>query len=259
MNTNFEKEFQESMNRLHFSANDKERLYQTLVCAGLMCKESEDHIMMKKQNLTKVAAIAAVCFLATGATAFAASRIVSYESSSSGDYEYASVEEINPASSGADLPEFPETLCGRFAFDGGNTVNVSGKDDSGNPVGNWDDLLAVYQADDGTSVNLTLSAELSEDDTRTPTDARVIDGIRVSYNYDEYLCLPSENEELSNDIQSRMETDDHFFVSYGSTTPETYFFSNVSFVKDDVSYHLYTKDGISSDELFTMAEELIRR
>jgi len=57
-------------------------------------------------------------------------------------------------------------------------------------------------------------------------------------------------------IQERNENDDLFFVIYGGDN-ETYFFSSASFVKDGVHYLIYTKDNVSADDLFSMAEELI--
>ncbi|MBR1478634.1 MAG: hypothetical protein IJ608_11855 [Lachnospiraceae bacterium] len=158
----------------------------------------------------------------------------------------------------ADIPDFPEVL-GDYAFDGGNTVHVSGKDDAGNTLGRWKDLNAMYKNADGAVVNLTVSAILPDGDGRTPTETRTIDGIEVAYNYDEYLLLPQEYEPLDEDVKSRMENDEHFFVSYGSSETETIFYSFASFVKDGVSYTIFTRNEISADELFKMAEELINR
>ena len=100
---------------------------------------------------------------------------------------------------------------------------------------------------------------MADAETRTPTETLTINGITVSYNYDEYLFLPTEDEPLSPEVQEREKTDDHFFVSYGSSEAETVFYSGVSFVKDGVSYHLFTRDDISADDLFSLTEELIGR
>ena len=146
----------------------------------------------------------------------------------------------------------------RVTASGGNTVLVSGKDDAENTLEKWNDLYAEYTDADGAGVSLSLSAYTADEaDDRTPTETRTIDGITVSYNYDEYLVLPNENEPLSPEVQAREETDDHFFVSYGSSEEETIFYSGVSFVKDGISYNLFTRNNISSDELFDMAKELI--
>ena len=75
---------------------------------------------------------------------------------------------------------------------------------------------------------------------------------------DEYLILPDEDEPLEASVQERREKDDHFFVSYGGEK-ETFFFSNASFIKDGVSYLIFTDDNVSADDLFSMAEELINK
>jgi len=262
MSSNIEKEFCRSMDTLHFSPEDKERLVGKIIQCQNQPKKSED-MNMKKWTLPKAAAVAAACLLFTGGTVFAASKIISYEASSNGSYDYSSVAEMNDAATDvqekteAAMPEFPGSLGG-YSFDGGNTVYVAGKDDSGNTLGKWDDLRAVYKNEDGDIVNLTLSYNLSDDENRTPTETRTIDGITVNFNYDEYLILPDENEPLEASVQERKENDDHFFVSYGGEK-ETYFFSNASFIKDGVRYLIFTNDDVSADDLFKMAEELIEQ
>ena len=186
-----------------------------------------------------------------------------YTASSNANYDYSSATEMNSATSDRQenaevkMPDFPDSLGG-YSFDGGNTVYVAGKDDSGNTLGKWDDLSAVYKNEDGDIVNLTLSYNLSDDENRTPTESRTIDGITVSFNYDEYLILPDEDEPLEASVQERKENDEHFFVSYGGEK-ETYFFSNASFIKNGVRYLIFTNDDVSADDLFKMAAELINR
>ena len=48
------------------------------------------------------------------------------------------------------------------------------------------------------------------------------------------------------------------YVSYGGgTEPETWYYSGVSFIKDEISYYLFSADDITGEELFSMAEELL--
>ena len=263
MRNKFEDEFKATMNTLRFSPEDKERIAKNII-EYQNPKEKREEIKMNKWTLPKAAAVAAACLLVTGGTVFAASKIVMYTASSNGSYDYTSIAEINDAaldianSSDAGTLKLPEVL-GNFTISGGNTVTVSGKDDSENTVGKWDDLYAEYKNADDLMVSLSLSAHVTDDETRTPTETRTINGITASYNRDEYLVLPNEDEPLSPNVQEREKTDDHFFVSYGSSEAETIFYSGVSFVKDGVSYNLFTSNDISADELFDLAEELIGR
>ena len=260
MRKTFEDEFKKTMDTLRFSPEQKTHMAKNIL--QYQNKNRED-VKMNKWTLPKAAAVAATCLLVTGGTVFAASKIITYTASSNANYDYSSATEMNSATSDRQenaevkMPDFPDSLGG-YSFDGGNTVYVAGKDDVGNTLGKWDDLRAVYKNEDGDIVNLTLSYNLSDDENRTPTETRTIDGITVSFNYDEYLILPDENEPLEASVQERKENDDHFFVSYGGEK-ETYFFSNASFIKDGVRYLIFTNDDVSADDLFKMAAELINR
>ena len=264
MRNNFEEEFIRSMDTLRFSPEDKKRMAGNILRYRNQKEEREDTIV-KKWTLPKAAAVFAACLFITGGTVFGASRLVMYTASSNGSYDYSSLAEMNDATSGVsdkeevEIPEFPEVLGG-YTFDGGNTVNVSGKDDAGNTLGKWDDLRAVYKNEGGSEIYLYLSAKMPDEEDRTPTETRTINGITVTHTYEEYLFLPPDAEgDLDPEIQKRLDTDDHFYVSYGSSEKETCFYSNASFVKDGISYDIFTRDVISADELFNMAAELISR
>ena len=256
MSANIEREFQDAMKGLTFSSHDKKRLLERVMQADKQHVKSEV-IEMKKWSIPKAAAIALAGVMVTGGTALAASRILFYEASSPAYYEYTSAADMNAKE---ETPVFPETLGAGYVFDGGNDVNVSGKDDAGNTIGTWTDQNATYHHPDGTSINLSVSKQLPDDDGRTPTESQVIAGTTVDYDYDEYLILPAEEEALTPEIEARLETDDHFYVSYGGeSSSETYFYSGVSFIKDGIYYHLYTSDDITGEELFAMAKELLTR
>ena len=277
MRNKFEDEFKKSMDTLRFSPEQKTHMAKNILQyqnqnekrEGAQCPadigsasaEMKGRNKMNQWTLPKAAAVAAACLIVTGGSVFAGSKLVMYTSSSNRDYDYSSVTAINTAASAVNgkqdivIPKFPETL-GNYMFDGGNTVNVSGKDDAGNTLGKWDDLRAIYKSADGTSVNLLISANIPDDD-RTPTETRIIDDIPVTYNFDEYLILPNENEPLAPEVLARKDNDEHFFVSYGSSEAETKYYRGLSFVKDGISYHIFSMDEVEAAELFKMAEELI--
>ena len=255
MSRSFEEEFRQSMDKLRFQPADKDRLQSKLVWSQNKTNEREAN-HMKKWTFKRAAAVAAACFMITGVTAFAAGKIVSYNASSRADYEYKTAAQINEADNSMN-PAFPESLGNGFSFAGGNNVQVSGVDDSGNVAGNWDDLHAEYKDKTGKTVAMSVSTHPADEDSRTATESRTIDGIDVQYNCDEYLVLPDEDYELDEAVKDRMETDDHFFVSYGSSEEETIIYKSVSFEQNGIFYHLYSSNNISSEELFQMAAELI--
>ena len=146
MRKTFEDEFKKTMDALRFSPEDKKRITEKII----QTHTEQRRINMNKWTLPKAAAIAATCLLVTGGTVFAASKIIMYTASSNANYDYSSATEMNSATSDRQenaevkMPDFPDSLGG-YSFDGGNTVYVAGKDDSGNTLGKWDDLRAVYK------------------------------------------------------------------------------------------------------------------
>lgn len=256
MSDSFEKAFKQSVDGLHFSSGSKEKIYHRLVQA-VQTETKREGNFMKKRMIPRAAAVTAACLMLTGITAFAGSKITAYVSSSNGYYDYDEASEMAMGKI-----DFPEEIGSGYKFDGGNDVNVKGVDDGGNTVDNRDDLHAAYVNDKGDKINLAMSyGSYGEDDDRTPTETRIINGITVAYDYDEYLFLPpkAEYETLDPDVQERLDNDDHFFVSYGTDDVETNFFSGATFEKDNIHYHIYSMDDVSAEELFMIAGELINR
>lgn len=281
MHKDFEDEFIRSMEELRFSSTDKERLCRRLAglkkgdyissdnlknhgsagCKTLQKKESEEFIM-KKWSFGKGAAVAAVCFIVTGVTAFAASKITSYIGTSTQGYDYTTVNEMTSslnANLDKGLPEFPESIGNDFAFEGGNIVKTEAKDDGENTVVEADDYSADYTDKAGRDISIRMSKLPFDRQGREATNSRVIEGISVNYDFDEYLFLPDEECRLDEETKERKENDSHFFVSYGGDKTETMFYSTVTFEKDGVSYMISSYDDVEEEELFSIAGELIGR
>ena len=256
------------MNRLHFSSDDKDKMYQKLMESIQDSKEREEKYM-KKWSLSKIAAVAAACLMITGVTALAESKITTIEGNTRSGYDYNTITEMTSAQTNINdkqdkvMPAFPETIGNGYAFDGGNTTHEREKDYHGNIIDTWDNLDGAYKNNAGNTIYLSMSYKSLFSDEKTPSDteARDIEGITVSYNYDEYLFLPDgeDNKELDSDVKARLDSDDHFHVSYGSDKPETAYFSSVSFTKEGINISIYSFDDVTSDELFSIAEELIMR
>lgn len=184
MRNEFEDAFKTSMNTLRFSPEDKKRITEKII----QTHTEQRRINMNKWTLPKAAAIAATCLLVTGGTVFAASKIIMYTASSNANYDYSSATEMNSATpdrqenAEVKMPDFPDSLGG-YSFDGGNTVYVAGKDDSGNTLGKWDDLSAVYKNEDGDIVNLTLC----------PTNLASCTSLTSKTYFSPDLCTPSSS------------------------------------------------------------------
>ena len=252
MARDFKEEFRESMNALHFREETKDRIHNKLLLSQRESAERKEPIM-KKWTFRRAAAAVAACVMITGITAFAAGKIAYYTSSSRAGYEYKTASEIN----NTNMPSVPDAFDNGFAFAGGNDVHVEGKDESGSVAGKWTDLSVQYKNDSGQTITLSMTEHPNAEETRKATETRMIEGVTVRFDRDEYLVLPDENEKLDANTKDRLEKDDHFFVSYGSERAETIFYNGVSFEKDGILYYLYSADDIGSEVLFGMAAELI--
>ena len=254
MSRALKEEFRESMDELRFQTEDKDRLRRQLAWSQNRVSGNEGR-NMKKWTVKKIAAAVAVCVLMTGVTVFAAGKISTYFASSKSGYDYKTTAEIN-AEKDAKMPEIPEKIGNGFLFDGGNKVLVKGIDDAGNTVGKWEDIHAIYKDDDKT-ITLSLSVHPGDNQDRSSTEVRNINGISVRYDNDEYLYLPDENVQLDQATQERLKKDNHFFVSYGSEKEETNNQQSVSFEQNGVIYLVSTNDDMSKEDLFQIATDFL--
>ncbi|MGN0484865.1 MAG: hypothetical protein ACI4HI_15070 [Lachnospiraceae bacterium] len=261
MSKDFDKQFRESINALHFSVGKKEELRRKLAQQERRISKGEMSAM-KKRTLGKAVAIAAVCLMTTGGTVFATSKIASYVSSSHAGYDYKTIGEMTEAQSDVQgthknaMLKFPKTFDAGFEFEGGNIIHTSGKDDAGHTVENWKELSADYVNSDGIDVTLTMSYQPMSEQDKTSTESRTIDGVTVYYNYDEYLFVP-EDYVLDDETKNRAENDPHFFVSEGADAPETKFYHSAIFEKNGITYLFQTDDNVTADDLYQMAEDLM--
>lgn len=284
MNEKIIENYINSMDELHFSDTEKDRISMHLKTAADGKKESGRYDIrsyrhrerkrqnMKRFNLKTAVLVAAIAVMAVGGTAFAAGKIAYTGSSSSlltayhrfGDLEKAEKE------AGIDV-NIVESFNNGFDFDSMRVVDSYGGDEDGNKLITWKELSVTYTKgkskvflDAQSQETLDSVAAMSKNDhVSIPTRTIEIGGTEVSYDLDEYLFLPGsyeENEEKRAELASefsRQETDDHFFISYGTESVERKYFKNVSYNKDGVHYMLFTYDEVSEDELIGMAEELI--
>lgn len=262
MSQMFNSEFQKSMDTLHFSSEAKEQLRARLV--QQLSENKKREVKMMHKTYRKGLIVAAACLMLTGVTAVASTVITSYRGRSSAFIELHTVDEMSAAQKKMkgtrtiSMPAFPETLGGSYVLKGGNLVDMSGEDADGGTVDSWQEICGRYQDTSGREVDLTMSFHPIDDGGRTASEQRVLQGIAVDYNADEYLFLPpSDEDHLDPDIAARKESDAHFFVSYGSSQAETVFYKQITFMQNGISYDLITKADLGADEMFSMADELI--
>ena len=160
-----------------------------------------------------------------------------------------------------------ETFSNGYKFDSMDIQDWNLVDDGDKTVGRFKELRIEYACDNKPYIIVHMESALInghiDDDPSfalRANEMRTVDDVNVYCNCDEYLGLPvSKDISPTEEELKREETDDHFFISYGSDERETTYVSSAVFEVDNVHYCIMTFDeNITSDELFGMAEEIIK-
>ena len=256
MNMSRNEEYIESMRRLEFSDETKEKMIRNLT---EITPSGNGGIMRKGMKISRTVIIAAACVMIFGVTAAAAGIAtmgVSHNRLGSKTDNFEKLSKLEDEI-GLDIKAV-ESFSNGYRFENMEIQDTSLKDDNYNDVETFSGLSIDY-AKEGCP-NVTVYTEPSGDfGMKYAQETREINGITLYYSYDEYLFLPaSEEGSASEDELKRMENDPHFFISYGSDERETSFISSVQFVMDGVAYDLLSFDtDMTSGEMLDMAEEII--
>ena len=258
----FEQTFKKSIEGIHFSAGEKALLCSRLEEAAAQQKKGGVQ-MNKKKAYPRAAVIAAVLVLATAATVFAAGKIRSIASHSRSSYDYTSAEEITEVLEKAGITALPETLGEAFTMDGGNLVTNEGLDEEDAVIESWESFSITYKDKEERTlyVDVTRNAAMYEEDRASwpePTEKRIVQNVEVRYDHSEHFMVPPDYE-VDEETKKREEEDDHFAIGYGAPEPETLFFDTIQFMLDDTEYVVYSSDGVTGEELFIIANQLIEQ
>ena len=262
MNDEIKDIYVDSMDTLHFSGQTKEKMLRVV---NERYKRENGGIIMKAGFRIKSAGlVAAACTLFVGVTAFAASGIITrMESHDRFGSEVTVYEDFGKIESATNYDILTvNKFENGFTFKDAEVVESEAYGESGNKVEDSVGAVLTFEKDGMADINIHVDAINAEWDVEdTSIETRTIDGIEAKYSVDEYLFLPASQEgSVSQELLDRQESDDHFFISYGSSDEETKYYNHLSFDKDGVHYSLSAFDTtLTVDELFEMADELITK
>ncbi len=255
-------EYKESMRRLTFSDETKERMIGNLIRIDVPQKGG---VMKKGIKTGKIVAIAAACVMIFGITVAAsgiAKGVVSHNrlSSRTGNFEkLADYEE----ETGLDVKAV-ETFANGYAFDCLEINDSTVQDGDFNDLESYSGIGIQYKKKDCPSLSVYMDpARMSDEsfDKMNAQENREINGITLYYSKNEYLLLPVTKDNpdpATEEERNRAENDPHFFISYGSPERETRYISSVHFYMNDVSYDIISSDTeMTGEEMMDMAEEII--
>ena len=202
--------------------------------------------------------VAAACCL-IGTATFASGKITSTIGGGRATPEYNSFADIDKAEKEVGYQvQAVESFSNDYQFFDMGIDHSTALDDDENEVGNWDGITITYQKDGASDVNLSIEKSLGEISDREPDATAQVGEVTLSYREDIYKSVP-EDYELTEEDNANMEKD-NYYISYGSDTVEINQVNSVYWVKDGITYGLFGFDlGMSSDEMFSMAEEIINQ
>lgn len=220
--------------------------------------DKEIRPMKAKKRTLYIFVAAAMCAILS-ITAYAAEqlRIRSLESGSSKYYKtYAQMDQAIEEA-GLEL-NIPEQFENGFRFQGVEVRETKAKDENGNLILTFQELVADYGDDLGQRLRLVAGPNL-EDLPKTesiPTETKTIRNVVLNYYLDHYLFVP-EGYKLSEE-EMEWEKQPGNYVSYGSDQVERKEPAFLCWVKDDIYYFFFDPQGIERQILFEMAEGMIR-
>ena len=215
---------------------------------------------MRNWTFSRVAAAVLASCLVIGTGAFAAGKIVSVYSHSSSESEIESYSNLGRTEEEAGFQILSvEKFTNGFSFMQAEAVDTEGRDEENNTVNAWKRISLVYKDDLGRVVYADAEPEViqEQDLSLNALEEKEIAGTMVYYDCIEHLFVPADYKPSDEELAREAE-DPHFAIAYGDSETRTVFAKDVVFSKGGVKYLLLTFDDVSKEELFGMAEEIIR-
>lgn len=226
-----------------------------------MTYRTEEYEMEKKRLMPRrrVLAASVICCLMLASVAFAASKIVSFEShapSTPQCTEYSKLSDLTK-----DLPYdpiIPQEFSNGYVFKSATLGSDEGKDADGNTVISGKMIDARYTNPMLDDVMLSITSVIGESDKTKYDKTRDVNGVTVGASSFIIKFVPPDYEKTDEDIAR--EKDGTIQISYGSDTIEESSYANVTFITDGVQYTLLAEgdEQPSQDELMDMATEIIK-
>ena len=248
--------YRQSMESIRFSDHEKESMVRRI-----MNGEPENGGRMKsKLDFRKIALTAAACVVFLSATALAAGAVTSITSWNRPDTRTTNFEDLSQIEekSGIDVTAI-DSFSNGYSFDYMEVEELTTQDDAGNDIASYKGISMEYTKEGSPDLYLSMdpTEAFGESSDESATAVKEYEGIKLYYNYDEYLSLPVD-EEPTEEERLREETDNHFFISDGSDERCTDYVSSVIFDIDGITYCLMSFDtSMTADDFFQMAEEII--
>lgn len=155
--------------------------------------------------------------------------------------------------------KYVESFSNGYTFDKGYENTVDKRDDSGNTLGSFTEVMLNYEKN---GAEVTLGAELVQEEGQytSPYDTvRTVGDIEVHYRAMKDITLPPDGSIRPTEEEQAAFERGEINIAYGSSAREEHTFYSVSWIENDISYSIYTLNpgDLTEDDFFQMAQEII--
>lgn len=225
-----------------------------------MLYNTEGKEMNEKRLLPRrrVVVMTMICCLLFASAAFAASKIVIYESHAPSSPQCTEYSGLSDLTKGLTYdPIVPQSFNSGYTFKNATLGTDEGKDAEGNTVTSAKILDITYSHPRTDDITLSIDPLVAGNDETRYEKTRNINGVIVGGSTFIIKFVPPDYEKTDEDIAR--EKNGTIQISYGSDTVEESSYSSASFAKDGVQYTLLSEGDKqpTMDELMDMAEEML--
>ncbi len=254
--------------RFDFEQDIKEALERK--CDGLTASQSlkmriDEEILTRQKEagkmghlrIKKTAVVIAAACLLVGGTAFATGRATYLEGHSYNTDAITDYAGMPKAEKELGYPvDSVEQFANGYRFSSVGVHDTAGKDESGDTVYTYKDMMINYDKEGENGIYLAISRPVETEMGRDYVDERVCGDITLYYDENTYKSVPPDYQMTEEDKAN--EAKGHFWLAYGSREVTVEKATGVTWMKDGVRYELAGFDlGLSADEMFDMAEEVL--
>lgn len=220
--------------------------------------EKEETIMRLGFKRKVILTAAAMCIFGTVA-AFAAGKIAGYYSGG-GAIDQPTYEKFADLASAEEQAGFPmkavETFENGYSFQKGFLDNVEARDDAGNVVESFPELMLRYE-NGGNALTITAKKARANEIFEGKVTTTEYEGLTLLYKEDNYLFLPPSQE--PSEADKRAEEAGELYISYGSDKEERSVYHFMQW-DDGGTRYLVMADGEAApgqEEMAKMAQQII--
>ena len=208
----------------------------------------------RRRRVLRTALLAAVLTLLLSVTAYAAGGFTGYIFTTGRGVTWTSVDKLPRAERKLGLRlSVPESFSNGFSFREMTLLDTSRINDEGQVTETYPELSASYQTS-GAVCSLFVSGERPEPHGAGAA-ARECGGVTAWGRSQDYKAVP-EGYELTEEDNARRASGE-LTISWGSDSVKEFTLTSVQFTLGGADYLLMSMEGLPTDELFAMAEEII--